>query len=77
MVDNPLLMYVSTYLTTSRRLQLKLATLKYYGAGEVIAAKETLEDSIKELIPESPHYGLKLQGVSWWSVRLSPNSSNR
>ena len=59
-VDNPLLMYVSTYLTRSSRLQLKLATLKYYGAGEVIAAKETLEDSIKELIPESPHYGKRL-----------------
>ena len=57
MVDSPLLMYVNTYVTRASRLQLKLAILNHYGAGDVVQAKEQLEEHVKDLIPEFPHFG--------------------
>ena len=50
-VDSPLLMYVNTYVTRASRLQLKLAILNHYGAGDVVLAKEQLEEHVKESHP--------------------------
>ncbi len=58
-VDNNMLMYVSSYRSKSSQLKMKYAVLEYYSNEDIASARQVMEDSVKHLIPEFPHLGKK------------------
>ena len=59
MIRNALLTYVSSYRGKSPVLILKNAALNYYSNEDVEAARQTMVDSVRHLIPEFPHLDKK------------------
>ena len=58
-VINNLLMFINSYRSRSAGFQLKTAVLKSYPANEIKEARQTLVDSVKEIIPDHPHLFIK------------------
>ena len=59
LIDNSVLMYVSSYLSKSARLNIKNAVLNFYSADAIAAARQVFEDCVKELIPDHSCVGKK------------------
>ena len=58
-VDNALLMYVSSYRSGSAHLNLKNAVMNHYTAEAIATARQIMEDSVKTAIPDHPLIGKK------------------
>ena len=57
MVDNAVLMYVSSYRSSSAHLNLKNAVLSHFTAEDVAAARQMMEESVRVVIPDHPLIG--------------------
>ncbi len=57
-VDNNVLMYVSSYRSKELQLKMKSAVLDYYDYDDIAGARHVMEESVKQLIPDFPHLGL-------------------
>ena len=58
-IDNGLLMYISTYSARAARLNIKNAVMNFYPSDAVAAARQVLEDNVKDVIPDHSAIGVK------------------
>ena len=59
LVDNSILMYVHSYISKAARLNIKNAVLNFYSSEDIAAARQVIEESVKNVVPEHPCYGKK------------------
>ena len=58
-VDNALLMYVSSYVLKAARLNIKNVVLNTFSSDVITTARQVMEDSVRELVPNHPAIGVK------------------
>ena len=64
MVDNSLLMYVSSYASRASRLNTRSIVLNFYSDDAIMSAKQVLEENVKEYLPDHPAIGVRRTGSS-------------